>query len=178
MSLSIPNFAERTAPLNEFLEEAYAQSGRRTKRSIRSMELRNLSWGKVHEKIFFELQDTLRNAICLSYPKEDHVICVYTDASNLYWSGVVTQIKQYSLKKPIERQCHEPLAFLGAAFRGAQLKWSMFEKEGFAIFQVFDKMDYLFFGEKATNVFKDHRNPLHVVVQSLVQCTLGGCHEH
>ena len=57
MSLAIPNFAERIAPLSEVLEKAYAKSGRRTKRSIRSMELRNLSWGKMHEKKIFELQD-------------------------------------------------------------------------------------------------------------------------
>ena len=72
------------------------------------------------------------------------------------------QIKQDSLKKQIEQQFHEPLAFLAAAFRGAQFNWIMYEKESFAIFQVFDKMEYLFFREKATHVFTDHRNLLYV----------------
>ena len=53
------------------------------------------------------------------------------------------------------------------------MDWSMFEKEGFAIFQVLDKMDYLFFGEKATHVFTDHRNLLYVFAPLAFEPALG-----
>ncbi len=74
-------------------------------------------------------------AVKLSYPKEGHELCLYTDASDKYWSAVVTQTTKNQLDLPTEEQRHEPLAFLGSSFKGAELGWSTFEKEGFAIFR-------------------------------------------
>ena len=173
MSIAIPDFAKRVAPLVALLEEAYTKTGRRTKRSIRGMLLQSLSWGASHVQAFHELQDTLRNALEMAHPKPDHVVCVFTDASEYYWSGVVSQTRPSELSKPIEEQQHEPLAFLGAAFKGAEKNWSMYEKEGFAIFQVFDKMDYLFFGDNPTHVFTDHRNLLFVFAPLAFEPALG-----
>lgn len=70
-SIAIPDFNRRLAPLSSVLEEAYSKSGRRTKRSIKNIALRHLSWGTTHAKVFHELQETLRNAVELSYPKPD-----------------------------------------------------------------------------------------------------------
>lgn len=81
IAVSIPDFARRVAPLVDILEEAYRVTGRRTKRSIRGLSLRKLSWGAVHESAFRELQNSIRNAVQLMYPKTGKVICVYTDAS-------------------------------------------------------------------------------------------------
>jgi len=141
MSLSIPNFAQRIGPLHAVLEQDCAQSGRRTKKSIKKIALRTLSWGPVQEKAFSDLQDSLRIAVTLSYPKPEKVICVFTDASERYWSGVVTQCCADVLKKPSNRQQHEPLAFLGAEFKGSPFNWSTFEKESYAIQQTFKKLD-------------------------------------
>ena len=82
MSISIPNFPERIAKLNEVLEQAYDRAGRRTKRAIKDMQLRSLSWGTEHDHVFTELQDNLRNSIKLSHLDEDKCICVHTDASD------------------------------------------------------------------------------------------------
>ena len=54
-------------------------------------------------------------------------------------------------------QKHEPSAFSGAAFKKAELNWTTFVKEGFAIFQAFDKLDYLLMSERPEDVFTDHR---------------------
>ncbi len=102
MSVCIPNFVHIVAPLHEILEEAYKKSGRRTKRSIKSIALSSLSWGAIHESSFKKLQDTLRNAVKLSYPKEGHELCLYTDASDKYWSAVVTQTTKNQLDLPTE----------------------------------------------------------------------------
>ena len=91
MSQAIPAFAARVAPLNRVLEEAYVRSGRRTKRPMKDILLRTLSWGAIQEDAFKDLQDTLRNAVSLAYPKPDMITCVYADASDQYWSAVVTQ---------------------------------------------------------------------------------------
>lgn len=43
MSITIPQFVERVAPLTAILEAVYKKSGKRTSRSIRNMPLRTLS---------------------------------------------------------------------------------------------------------------------------------------
>lgn len=173
MSNSIPQFAERSAPLTDVLEEAYTRSGRRTRKSIQSMLLRTLSWGDKHVSAFRSLQDSIRNAVLMSFPKRDKRLCLYTDASDRHWSAVVTQVDPAELRKPVEKQQHEPLAFLGAAFKGAELNWSTFEQEGFAIYQAFKRLDYLFYSDKPTHVFTDHRNLLFVFSPLVLEPALG-----
>ena len=87
-------------------------------------------------------------------------ICVYTDASEKPWSGIVTQTEASQLSLTVEDQVHELLAFIGSAFTGAQLGWSTFEEEAYAIFQTFEKVDYLFLNEQSVHVYTDHRNLL------------------
>lgn len=171
--MAITDFANRVAPLLAALEAARNKTGRRTKRSIRGMSLQSLLWGAQKVKTFNGLQDILRNALKTAHPKSDHAVCVYTDASEYYWSGVVSQNKSSELSKPIEGQNHEPLGFLGAAFKGADKNWSMYEKEGFAIFQVFEEIDYLLFGENPTRVFTDHRSLLFVFAPLAFKPALG-----
>ena len=68
MPLSIPDFVRRIAPLANVLEEAHMVSEKRTTQSIKGMQLRSLSWGTELESAFLDIQDTLRNAVKLSYP--------------------------------------------------------------------------------------------------------------
>lgn len=173
MSVCIPDFARRIAPLVELLDKAYKKSGRRTKKSIKNIKLRELSWGATHTKSFESLQESLRDAVRMSYVDPKKVICVFTDASDKFWAGIVTQTNLRDLSKPIEQQRHEPLAFLGAAFRGAQINWSTFEKESFAIFQTFERMDYMLETQNRIHVFTDHRNLLFVFAPLALEPALG-----
>ena len=173
MEIAIPEFVRRAAPLTQLLETAYIKSGRRTKRSIRGMPLRTLSWGNTHEKAFRELQNNLRNAVEFSYLRAEQVVCVFTDASKQHWSGVVTQTCPSQLLLPVQDQLHEPLAFLGSSFNDAQRNWSTFEQEGYAIFQVFEKVDYLLLTERPVHVFTDHRNLFFVFAPLAMEPTLG-----
>lgn len=49
----------------------------------------------------------------------------------------------------------------------------MFEQEGYAIFQTFDKVDYLLLNEQPVHVFTDHRNLLFVFALLTMEPTLG-----
>ena len=160
LSLAIPDFARRIAPLVDVLEEAHQRSGRRTKKSIQGMDFTSLSWGTIQSEAFQNLQDTLRNSVELSYPDPKKEICVFIDASERFWLAIVTQCEREELEKGAMEQKHEPLAFSGAAFKKAKLNWTMFEKEGFAIFQAFYKPDYFLLSERPAHVFTDHRNLL------------------
>ena len=141
MSTAIPNLAQRIAPLVKILYEAYAKSGKRTMRSIRNMSLSSLSWGHVQDVSFLDLQDSLKSSIKLSYPDLEKTICVFTDASVRFWSGVVTQTNCEQLDLPIDEQQHESIAFLGAGFKDASQNWTTFEKEAYAMFQTLQRLD-------------------------------------
>ena len=70
-------------------------------------------------------------------------------------------------------QKHDPLAFSGAAFEKGELNWTMFEKEGFAIFDAFDKLDYLLMSARPAHVFTDRRNLLFVFAPLALETALG-----
>lgn len=59
MSNSIPLFSERGAPLHEMLERAYKLLGRRTKKSIERIQLKELNWGESEQRYFECLQQQL-----------------------------------------------------------------------------------------------------------------------
>jgi len=85
----------------------------------------------------------------------------------------VTQTSSEDLKRDVEDQKHEPLAFCGAAFKRSQIRWSTCEKEAFAIYQVFKKLDYLFYDGRRTHVFADCLNLLFVYCPHAVEPALG-----
>ena len=92
MSLSIPQFTQRVAPLQSILESAYAKVGRRKKNAIKNIQLSKLSWGTDQDNAFNDLQESLRHAVKLSQPDSNKAIYVHTDASDRYWSGIVSQV--------------------------------------------------------------------------------------
>ncbi|MEM7504931.1 MAG: RNase H-like domain-containing protein [Pseudomonadota bacterium] len=173
MSVAIPSFASISKPLAEILELAYARSGRRAKRSVQTIRLDSLSGGAEHRKAYATLQESLSRSVKLSFLRADRVVCVYTDASDALWAGVVTQLPPDQLDLPREQQQHEPLAFVGAEFKGAQRSWTTFEKEAYAIYRTFYKLDYLMFSSTDTRVFTDHSNLLFVFAPTAIEPTLG-----
>lgn len=173
MATAISDFDRRVTPLNDILERAYAKAGKRKKRAIKGMPLLDLPWSRTEAEAFTSIQDSLRDALYLSYPRKGNVICLFTDASNNHWAGVVTQAAPDTLSKPFFNQEHEPLAFLGGTFKDAQSNWSTYEQEGYGIVKTLDKLDYLFLDEHPVHVFTDHRNLLFVFALVVPQPTLG-----
>lgn len=128
--------------------------------------------GATHEQTFRDLQNMLQKAVKLSYPKLGMAICVYSDASERFWSGIGTQNRPEQLDLPIEEEQHEPLAFVGSEFKNEELGRSTFEKECYAIFQTFEKLDYLLLGSKPAHFYTDHRTLMSVFAPLALEPTL------
>jgi RNase H-like domain found in reverse transcriptase len=58
----------------------------------------------------------------------------------------------------MEEQDHQPLAFLSGEFKGAQLRWTVPQKEGFAIVDTMTKVDYLLLSHDELSIVSDHLN--------------------
>jgi RNase H-like domain found in reverse transcriptase len=55
----------------------------------------------------------------------------------------------------MEEQDHQPLAFLSSEFKGAQLRWTVPEKEGFAIVDTVTKVNYLLLSHDEFSILSD-----------------------
>ena len=70
----------------------------------------------------------------------------------------MTHIPEDELQLDVGEQSHEPLAFLSGAFRGAQLRWAIPDKEGFAVKEACSKLCHFLVRERGFHIYTDHRN--------------------
>jgi hypothetical protein len=141
---SMPEFTTVIAPLAELMNNVYsAAGGLRTKRAVSKIPLTDVGWSRDSAACFERCKNSLLHATSLAHRNEHLGLCVYTDASERHWSSVITQVPPADLNEPHADQRHEPLAFLSGTFVGAPFRWSIANKEGCAIVQTCERMDYL-----------------------------------
>jgi len=158
MRAAIPEFTKTMAPLAELLEKVYKDVGRRTRRAASKVKLQELGWNEEHTKAFDDMKTALAHATTLAYPDSDKALCLFTDASDHHWSGILTQMPHADLDLDFDKQRHEPLAFLSGSFKGASSRWSTPEKEASAIIFCCQRLDYLLMREQGFHLFTDHSN--------------------
>jgi RNase H-like domain found in reverse transcriptase len=157
MRSAIPNYSKRVAPLQAALAKVFEGKSRSTKKAAAAVSLLHL-WGAEEQAAFKHLQAAVMDSMTLAFPDPDKRICVLTDAPDRFYSGLVTQIDEEHLDLPMEEQDHQPLAFLSGEFIGAQLRWTVPEKEGFAIVDTVTKVDYLLLSHDEFSIMSDHLN--------------------
>lgn len=158
MRTSIPSYSELVAPLQALLEKAASGLKKRTKRSLARVDI-STDWGEAEATAFDKLKQSLVNATSLSFPKNEHAICLFTDASDDHWSAIFAQCPNSALDTNVKDRPYEPLAFISGSFKSHSAKWSTPEKEGFAIVEAMTRMDYLTLG-RLVHIFTDHHNLL------------------
>ena len=163
MRTAIPAFSTLVSPLHTLLETAYARAGgKRTKAAVSRILLSEVGWTGAHAEAFEKCQNALANATTLAHPSPEKRICLYTDASQDFWSSIATQVLPEDLDLPPEQQRHEPLAFLSGSFTGSMRRWPIIEKEAYAIIASCDRLDWLLQRTDGFSLFTDHHNLLYV----------------
>jgi RNase H-like domain found in reverse transcriptase len=144
MRSAIPNYSKRVAPLQAALANMSIEGkSRRTKKAAAAVSLLHL-WGPEEQAAFKDLQAAIMDSMTFAFPDPDKRICVLTDASDRFYAGLVTQIHEKQQDLPMNEQDLKPLAFLSGEFKGVQLRWTVPEKEGFAIVDTVTKVDYCY----------------------------------
>jgi RNase H-like domain found in reverse transcriptase len=161
MRSAIPNYSKRVAPLQAALSKVFGGKSRRTKKGAAGVSLLQL-WGPEEKVAFKDLQAAIMDSVTFAFPDPDKRICVLTDASDCFYAGLVTQIVEEQLDLPMEEQDPQPLAFLSGEFKGAQLRWIVPEKEGFAIVDTVSKVDYLLLTHDELSILSDHLNVTYI----------------
>jgi Reverse transcriptase (RNA-dependent DNA polymerase)/RNase H-like domain found in reverse transcriptase len=132
MRSAIPNYSKRVAPLQAALAKMFEGKSRRTKKAAAAVSLLHLC-GPEEQAAFKDLQAAIMDSMTLAFQDPGKRICALMDASDRFYSGLVTQTHEEQLDLPMEEQDHQPLAFLSGEFQGAQLRWTVPEKKGSAI---------------------------------------------
>jgi RNase H-like domain found in reverse transcriptase len=161
MRCAIPSYSKRVAPLQAALAKVFEDKSRRTKKTAATVSLLHL-WGSEEQAALKDLQAAaIMESMTLSFPDPDKRICYLTDAFDLFYAGFMTQIHEEQLDLPMEEQDHQPLALLSGEFKGAQLRWTVPENEGFAIVDTVTMVDYLcalLLSHDELSILSDHLN--------------------
>ena len=139
MRMSIPKFAEVVAPLRDVLRTSAQKAGKSTKKALAKVALEPL-WTPSCMTAFEAIKKSLLNTVTLAHFDDSKATCLFTDASEEFWSVVITQIPKPHLDKPRADEDHAPLAFLSGQFDSRQMAWSTVEKEAFPIVHAFDRL--------------------------------------
>lgn len=159
---SVPGYAELVAPLQVILVEATRVAQSAKKSALRRIALSGIGWSDEAEAAFRRVNAAVANATALAYPDPTKTTCVFTDASELHWAGVVTQVTSSELTLPLLEQHHVPLAFVSGTFKGSQLRWPVVEKEGWAVVETCTRLSYVLQRPGGFVLFTDHRNLVHL----------------
>ncbi|ETV82186.1 hypothetical protein H257_04897 [Aphanomyces astaci] len=154
MRASIPGYNQLVDPLRHLLDVATKAAGSCKKTAlVRSSD---------YLKCFNDVKHALAHVVPLSHPREDMTVCVFTDASDLFWGAVATQVPPADLDLPLEDQRHQRLAFINGSFFGASARWPIVEKEAYAMVESCRRLDYLVVRPGGFRLFTDHRNLVYI----------------
>lgn len=156
MRNGIPRYTETTAPLQTLLQALMEKHGSKKTKLIKVMLTDDL-WTKNLQVQFEVIKTQLATRVELNHLDTSMQLCLHTDASDLYHAAVLTQIPKKDLEKPQAEQVHSPLAFISGTFKDAMSRWSILEKEAYAIVHAMSRLDYLTSCAETT-IFTDHRN--------------------
>lgn len=154
MRSHIPDFARVSKPLRALLERTSV--GRARKASV--LKHIPLQWNKQDIEHFDYLNKVVADVVILGHPSPEADLFLFTDASDNGWGAALFQIQDYDPAVPIEEQSPKPIYFLSGCFNDASHRWSVCEKESFAIVEAVERLDFLLIRAKPFYIITDHRN--------------------
>ena len=95
-------------------------------------------WTEQCNKSFNHLRELLMQYPILRYLDPTKGYVLYTDASGIGWSGVLTQ--EYLDEKNRAKQ--HPICYVSGQFRGSQLNWAALTKEAYAIYMSIRRLSF------------------------------------
>ncbi|KAK6167883.1 hypothetical protein SNE40_021812 [Patella caerulea] len=142
----IPNFSTIAEPLIK-LTKKYAK----------------FKWTSECQTAFEFLKESLTTVPLLAYPDPNLPYILYTDASDTSIGAALVQVHEDGNGGKVER----PIYFLSHKLSKSQVKWSVVEREAYAIHYALQKLDYYLHNAKFT-IRTDHK-PLQYLLESPMQ---------
>ncbi|GMF57946.1 unnamed protein product [Phytophthora fragariaefolia] len=99
-----------------------------------------ISLNEEERAAFDQVKELLATSATLDFPDATATTCLFTDASDVGWAAIVTQVDNFDPKLPATQQQHILLQCMSGTFTGSQLNWTVIEKEAFPIKHVRGKL--------------------------------------
>ena len=108
-------------------------------------------WMDQCAKAFNHLRELLMEYPILRYPNPTQGYILYTDASGIGWSGVLTQ-EHLDAKGKAK---NHPICYVSGQFRGSQLNWAALTKEAYVIYMSVWRLSFYIMDAEVT-IRSDH----------------------
>ena len=95
-------------------------------------------WTGKCQKSFNHLREMLMKHLILRYPDPQKLYTLFTDASGIGWSGVLTQ---EHIDDSGRSKLH-PVCYVSGQFKGSQLNWAVLTKEAYAIYMAVRRLTF------------------------------------
>ena len=128
----VPRFADISRPLTKLMRHNVV-----------------FEWTDQCSKAFNHLRELLMEYPILRYPDPKQGYILYTDASGIGWSGVLTQ---EHLDEKGKRKNH-PICYVSGQFRGSQLNWAALTKEAYAIYMSVRRLSFYVMDVEVEGIF-------------------------
>jgi hypothetical protein len=153
---SMVDYARLAGPLQEKLEKVMAARGRR-KTQLAGVDL---PWSKDEEAAFKVVLSMLATSTKTYFAGPSADVCLFTDASNVGWAVVLTQVKDWQPEQPVVEQLHKLLVCRACLFKGAEANWSVIE--AYSVVRACSDLAYLLEREKGFRIYCDYANLIQV----------------
>ncbi|GMF23876.1 unnamed protein product [Phytophthora fragariaefolia] len=155
---TIVDFARIMRPLHDKLEAVLRVCGRTKKMAAGT----KLTWTTAEEGDFTAAKQLLSSSQLLHFPKPTAIVAVFSDASELGWGLVITQVECWVPDLPADQQQHQLLICKSGVFDETERRWSIIEKEAYPIIWAARNLGYLLIRPTGFRLFCDHKNLIYV----------------
>lgn len=140
------------------MEHIYDHVGKHTKHAVTHVQLSTLDWEKTELDAFEAYKHALAHQVTLAHRDLEQWLCVYTDASDTAWSGIITKVPHQDLSKAHKEQRHSLLTFLSDRFDATQLGFFVLEMEAYVVLTTIYRVNWIVATPTGFDLYTDHNN--------------------
>lgn len=159
--------------LHELPERIYAKAGKRTKRAVSRVPLTVVGWTCEHTVAFNACKQAIFHRTALTHRDEAKRLCIYNDASDSHWSGIVTQVSHQQQLLQYKDQDHKPLAFHLNRFSKTRIGRLTPKKGAFAVMASNERAHWLASCADGFDLFTDYNNFIYIFDSLAVMPDIG-----
>lgn len=121
-----------------------------------------IAWSDDEKQDYKDAIATIRDSAMMAFPTDEDEVCVFSDASRLGFSVVITLVHHWDANLPVEEQEHVMVVCKGGLFKDSQLNWTITEKEAYPIVMACSNLSYLLLRRRGFRLFCDHSNLIYL----------------
>lgn len=104
MHLNLPELAKINGPLRGLMKTLLRNVSRSTKRAATAKNITSNEWSTDCHLSWTRVKHLLEECVTLAQPRPEHTVMVFTDASDLHWGTMITQVTDGPV--PIPQKCN------------------------------------------------------------------------